>query len=363
MVWKNLSLFQRASRSRPDAQDTETVALLIPARNEEAGIAETLNNALQSEYSKLEVWVLDDHSTDHTADIIKDISSKDARVHLVHSVDLPEGWNGKQHACWQLANATDAELLLFMDADVRLARGAIRRMVAEQDNLRVALLSGFPKQLTQSLWERLLIPMMYYILLGYLPLDRMRASTQPEFGAGCGQLFLARRKDYFASGGHQAISASRHDGVKLPRAFRQAGLSTDLFDASDLAQVRMYDGFRSVIVGLMKNATEGIAGQPLIYVFTVLLGCGVILPVFSFAHALYYGWIFIDSARCWSTILLGIATVLSFLPRFQIAGRLEDSKLGAVLQPFAVGVFLTVQWWAFLRERLGKAPVEWRGRQ
>lgn len=363
MVWKNLSLFQLASRSRGDQQDSERVGLLIPARNEEAGIAETLNNALQSEYDLLEVWILDDHSTDRTADIVQEIANKDDRVHLIHSAELPDGWNGKQHACWQLANATDTELLLFMDADVRLARGAIRRMVAEQDNRRVALLSGFPKQLTQSFAERLLIPMMYYILLGYLPLDRMRASTQPEFGAGCGQLFLARRKDYFASGGHQAIANSRHDGVKLPRAFRQAGLSTDLFDASDLAQVRMYDGFRSVVVGIMKNATEGIAGQPLIYIFTVLLGCGVILPVFSFAHAVFYGWIFIDSARCWSTILLGIATVLSFLPRFQIAGRLEESKLGAILQPLAVGMFLALQWWAFAREKLGKSPIEWRGRQ
>ena len=363
MVWKNLSLFQKAARARRDASDTETVALLIPARNEEAGIAETLNNALQSEYDNLLVYVLDDNSTDDTAKIVSEIAEKDGRVRILQSAELPEGWNGKQHACWQMANSTEAELLLFMDADVRLARGAIRRMVAELENRRVALLSGFPKQVTDTLPERLLIPMMYYILLGYLPLDQMRASPRPEFGAGCGQLFLTRRKDYLAAGGHKAIASSRHDGVKLPRAYRQNGLTTDLFDASDLAQVRMYDGWRSVVVGLLKNATEGIASQKLIFIFTVLLMCGSILPVLSFAHAVYYGWIFIDSARLWSTALLGIATCLSFMPRSQIAGRLETSKIGAILHPLAVGLFLSVQWWAFIREKTGKGQVAWRGRQ
>lgn len=362
LIWKNLSLFQPAARANSESHDERVVSLLIPARDEEAGIREALQSVLQSEYPQLEVIVMDDNSTDKTAEIVTEIASNDPRLKLYKSGELPEGWNGKQHACWQLADVASGDLLLFMDADVRLARGAIRRMVAQLDASQTALLSGFPKQITGSLPEKLLIPLMYHILLGYLPLDRMRASNKPEFGAGCGQLFLTTKEDYLAADGHRAIADSRHDGLKLPRAFRSAGLHTDLFDASDIAQVRMYSGWRTVFLGLMKNATEGVANKKLIWIFTVLLLCGAVLPVLSFLHAIYYGWLFIDSGRMWSTLILGVATVLSFAARYQIAKRLESTKIGVWLQPLAVGIFLAVQWLAFIRKARGKGQLPWRGR-
>ena len=87
----------------------------------------------------------------------------------------------------------------------------------------------------------------------------MRRSRHPAYGAGCGQLFLARREAYETAGGHAAIRATLHDGVKLPRAFRAAGLRTDLFDATDVASCRMYRNAGEVWRGLAKNATEGLA--------------------------------------------------------------------------------------------------------
>ena len=123
----------------------------------------------------------------------------------------------------------------------------------------VGLLSGFPHEETGSWLEKLLIPLIHFILLGFLPLGRMRLSKSPAFAAGCGQLFIAQRSAYESAGGHAAIRSSLHDGILLPRAFRRAGQTTDVFDATNLAECRMYRSAKEVWLGLLKNAGEGMA--------------------------------------------------------------------------------------------------------
>jgi hypothetical protein len=206
------------------------------------------------------------------------------------------------------------------------------------------------------LFEKLLIPLMHVVLLGFLPLDQMRASRKPEFGAGCGQLFLARREAYFAAGGHRSIQSSRHDGLKLPRAFRSANLVTDLFDATDIATCRMYTSLQQVVRGLLKNATEGIAQPKLIVIFTVLLLGGQTLPVFSLGHAIYWGW------PAAAVVILCVATMVSFVPRTFAALRFRQSWTGVLLNPLAIALFVALQWWALIREMLGCKPIAWRGR-
>ena len=265
LFMRNLPQFHRAAATnKPESGTPSGISVLIPARNEEASIQQSLQCLSASAFQPLEILVLDDASTDRTAEIVSQFASQDARVRLLQSPVLPEGWNGKQHACWQLAQAAKFDWLLFLDADVRLSADALPRIAAELAKTPRDLLSGFPCQETGTLFEKLLIPLMHVVLLGFLPLDQMRASRKPEFGAGCGQLFIARREAYFAADGHRAIKNSRHDGLKLPRSFRAANLVTDIFDATDIATCRMYTSMQQVVHGLLKNATEGIAQPKLI---------------------------------------------------------------------------------------------------
>ncbi|MCA9133999.1 MAG: glycosyltransferase [Planctomycetales bacterium] len=359
LVVRNLPLFHGpppAQRGQGNEPQTEAISVLIPARDEAEGIAAAIYSVLQNSTTKLEVIVMDDHSSDATAEVVAGIARSDQRVRILSAPPLPEGWNGKQHACWQLASQARYETLLFMDADVRLRGDALARLVAARETRQVALLSGFPRQLTASLAEEIMLPLMYFVLLGYLPLDQMRANPKPEFGAGCGQLFLTTKRDYTAAGGHAAIRASRHDGLLLPRRFRMAGLTTDVLDASEIASVRMYRGGAEVVRGLLKNATEGIANSKLIGLFTLLLlGAGV-LPLFSLAHALTYGWSLAASG------LLVLATLLSYLPRILLARRFQHSAASVLLHPLAVGIFVALQWWAYLRAVCGQPAPHWKGR-
>lgn len=360
MMRSNLPLFLRlptvSKKQRHADSSGNKVTALIPARNEQAGIAACLESVLASQWSQLEVIVMDDSSTDRTLEICQEIAARDARLKVLKGRELPMGWNGKQRACWQLALAASGDWLLFLDADVRLTDDAIARLVHAAHSGEIDLLSGFPKQVTGTWLEKFLIPLMHFLLLGYLPLNRMRASSRPEYAAGCGQLFFARRTAYMTCEGHKAISNSRHDGIKLPRAFRKQHLKTDVFDATDLASCRMYHSAWQVVRGLLKNATEGIAHPKTIWIFTILLTGASILPLASLLIGAYLGW---DK---WILVELGAATLLSYIPRALAALRFQQSWLGVLFHPLAVLMFLVLQWLALLASLCG-IQVAWRGRQ
>jgi hypothetical protein len=347
----NLSVFRRLRR----AGKTKTaVSVLIPARNEASNIGEALRSVLNSVGVEFEVIVLDDNSTDHTAAIVREWVATDSRVRLEQAPPLRAGWCGKQHACHCLAGHARHDLLFFMDADVRLSPDALGRMVGLMERPDApALASGFPKQLFGSFGEKLLLPLIHFVLLGFLPMHLMRWTRWPAFSAGCGQLFITRADAYRRAGGHAGIRASLHDGVKLPRLFRRAGFATELFDATDVAECRMYQSSQETWAGLAKNATEGIAAPGTIVPMTVLLACGQVLPFLLLAAS---PWL---PAENFSNLL--ITVLFAWLPRLLMMKRFAQPFLSAVLHPCGVAALLVLQWSALLRQFAGK-PAQWKAR-
>lgn len=353
----NLRFFTRAPRPALGTPPPG-VSVLVPARDEAKVIGRLAAAVLANRDVDLELVVLDDDSRDDTARIITDLAAEDPRVRLVRGHPLPPGWCGKQHACFQLAQAARHDILLFLDADVTLESDAVARTVAFLDARGVDLASGFPHQETGCLLDWLLLPLIHFVLLGYLPLAIAGSDNRPGLAAGCGQLFVTRREAYLRSGGHAAIKASLHDGIKLPRAYRAAGLSTDLFDAGDIARCRMYGTNREVARGLGKNATEGIAAPGSIVPFTLLLAGGQILPVVLLIRGLADGW---DEWPAWGVAATLAAVFAAWLPRLLAVNRFGHSLSSALAHPLGVAVFLVIQWSALIRRTLG-LQTSWRGR-
>jgi hypothetical protein len=351
LFWINLRLYRAPPPAPPNTRPA--VSVLIPARNEERSIRAAVEPALASRGVEVEVVVLDDRSEDGTAKVVEELVAYDGRVRLLHGPPVPAGWCGKQHACAALAREARYPLLAFLDADVRLAPDGLARMVAFLEASGADLVSGVPRQETGTLLERLVIPQIHFVLLGFLPLWRMRRRGHPAYAAGCGQLFLARRDAYQRAGGHAAIRTSLHDGLTLPRAFRRAGLKTDLCDATDVASCRMYRGAAELWHGLAKNATEGLGHPQLIVPTTLLLLGGGVLPL---GLALAAPWLPPAAAP-----LALAATVLLYSPRLAAMRRFRQSPLGAALHPLGVAVLVAIQWYALLRAMLGK-PAAWKGR-
>jgi hypothetical protein len=350
---RNLALYAplpRAGQLRPSC------SVLIPARNEETNIAFAVRSVLKNEDVNLEVIVLDDGSTDRTAAIVRNLAATDPRVRLETASPLPPGWCGKQYACHLLSRLARHPLLVFIDADVRLEPDALARMSAFMEISGAALASGIPRQEMKTFSERLLIPLIHFVMLGILPIQRMRATLDPACSAGCGQLFIARREAYQECRGHCVIRESLHDGAKLPRVFRSAGFRTDLFDATDVAVCRMFLTNSDVWRGLGRNAHEGLASPQLIGPATLLLFGGQILPLFGLtvtclqAQASPLGLIF---------SLFGTATAL--LPRLLAVKRFRQPYCSALLHPIGICGLLAIQWFAFFRSRR-RRPTVWKGR-
>ena len=336
-LW-NLTLYRTPDR----AAGIPSVSVLIPARNEATNIADACAAVLASTGVTVDLVVLDDGSTDATPAILARIT--DPRLRVASGVALPPGWSGKQHACQALAGLARHDLMVWVDADVRLAPDALSCMAGFMDRNAVGLASGFPMQVTVTWAERLLLPLIHFLLLGYLPILIMRRRPDVGLGAGCGQLFIARRDAYAAAGGHAAIRASLHDGLTLPRAFRRAGQMTGLFDASRLATCRMYTNAPEVWEGLCKNATEGMASARALPLWTVILAGGQAVP-----------WLLLPNP--WA--IAAVVVTIGF--RLILAWRFRQPWLSAVLHPIGILGVLAVQWTSLWRAWRGR-PSVWRGR-
>lgn len=335
---------------RPDTT-TRKLSVLIPARNEAANIAALLDTLIAQPKIQAEFIILDDHSTDATAAIVQDYTRRDPRVRLITGQPLPPGWTGKNFACHQLAEAATGDLLLFIDADVRMEPEALCRLVHHMErHPAFAMLSGIPRQITGSLAEKLVTPLIGFLIMAYLPIGFARMMISPAFGAAVGQLVLVRRDAYQRSGGHAAIKATLHDGIKLARLFRQHGYLTDIVALHDIVSCRMYENISGVWHGFAKNAHEGMAQPVPITVWSFLLGVGHVLPwlLLPFASGVAF-WVLIKA------ILLSIGSrLLTSLPR-------RESLLGALLHPLGIMLILAINYWALLAPQTVRQQG-WRGR-
>lgn len=337
---------------RPKKADRRpSVSILIPARDEEATIGASVVAALASRDADIEVIVLNDSSSDRTAEIVEQHALIDDRVRLAHAPPLPPGWKGKPHACHVLAGLARHELLLFVDADVRLSPDAASRLASTNADL----VSGVPRQVLGGAVEHAIIPMINSLIYGYLPIAMMRfRRVDPSLTAACGQLMLVRRSAYQSCGGHAAIASTMHDGLQLARHFRRSGFHTDLVDGTELASCRMYTSSRDVWTGFSKNATEGMAKPVALPVWTVLLIGGWLLPSGLLLSGLF------GAPVAAMPFLLGLA-LLQIVARLAQAIKCREPILAVLLHPLGIVLTLAIQWSALLAAHRGQT-VEWRGR-
>jgi hypothetical protein len=341
----NLRMLMATPRRAPNAETL--VSILIPARNEEDKIGAALEAALASRCVSIEVLVMDDASSDRTAEIVNRFAEQDSRVRLLTAPSLEPGWTGKVHACHHLAQAARGDYLLFVDADVRLKPDGAAALAGHAGATGAALVSAVPRQITRTVGELLTVPTINLMLLGYLPMGVMRRSHDPGFGAACGQMLLAERQAYRATGGHAAIRHLLHDGIQLARLFRRKGFSTDLVLGYDLATCRMYRTLSEAWAGFSKNAHEGIATSKALPVWTALLLGGHVLPFALLPFA--------PGAPVIAAALLSLAA------RALVTLATKENPLAILLHPFTVLVGMTIQWSSLLRIGAGR-QAGWKGR-
>lgn len=280
----------RLEPAKSAASSFPALSVLIPARDEAANIAGCLNSVLACGTAgrHIEIIVLDDRSTDGTAELAA--AAGGARTQVLAGAGLPEGWAGKCHACAQLAEAAAGEWLLFLDADIRLQPQALAAALASAEKQGSGLITGFPRQLTGSWLERLVVPLMVFTIVCHLPVPLVRRTRDPRFVAAHGGFMLIHRDSYTRCGGHSSIRGELVDDMALARAVKLAGEPVTLADITRYTEMRMYHNAREVWKGYRKNIYAGLGRKPalllgvllfyaLLYVFPVIAAFWAVITV------------------------------------------------------------------------------------
>jgi chlorobactene glucosyltransferase len=237
----------------PDPASTPRVSLLVPARNEARNIEGCARGLLNQDYPDFEVIILDDESTDGTGDILARLATEDRRLRVIRGQPLPAGWLGKNWACQQLSQAATGDYLLFTDADTRHDPAMLRDSIAAVLATRADLLSGMPQQIVKTWSEQLLMPILAWSFMAFIPLalaERVRAAF---LSVSIGQYLLFRRSAYEQINGHAAVRDKVVEDFELARNIKRAGLRWRFVDATPRIHCRMYHNFREVFDGLSKN--------------------------------------------------------------------------------------------------------------
>lgn len=256
----------------------DAVSILIPVRNEEEDILNLLKSIQQQDYTNYEVLVLDDHSTDNTLALCRIFAQNDDRFKILPGEELPAEWLGKNFACCQLAKAAAGKYLLFLDADETIANGLIDNAVHRMKVNRLSLLSLFTNQVMLSAGERLVVPLMHFLLLNLLPLRLVRLVKNPLFAAASGQFMLFDADNYHENQWHEQVKNKVVEDIEIMKQLKGYGYNGEALLANGYIFCRMYKTFNEGLQGFGKNLLAGfnhnIIGL-LIYLVMVVLG-----PVF-----------------------------------------------------------------------------------
>jgi len=335
--------------SQPPASVPPSITAIVPARNEEAVIAGCVESlALQPEIA--EILVVNDQSTDKTAEVVRDLMLKIPQLRLLETQDVPSGWVGKNNAVYLGAKEAKSPWLLFTDADAELQPGAAARALQIAKETNAALFSFSPEQVTQSWYEKSLIPFVYSRLAKHFSYDAVNDPASPAAAAN-GQFLLIQRDAYNSIGGHASVASEVLEDVALAKRAKAAGFRLWFASGQGIVRVRMYRSFCAMWQGWRKNLYLLVGGTPsaafrelestIPWIPLALILLGMKVPIAP---------------------LLGVCFLLlrQFTYGLEISRNHYPFKFIIYYVP-AVALYAGVLWASYRAHTKGK--VEWKGRE
>jgi glycosyltransferase involved in cell wall biosynthesis len=242
-------------RKPASGKGSPRVSIIVPARNEEEHIAETLRLLLALDYDDHEVIAVDDRSTDRTGEIMDEIAGTPQAhgcLKVLHVAALPSGWLGKTHAMWTAGKLATGDWLLFTDADVLFKPDSLRRAIAYAQEERADHVVVFPRMIMNRPGEKMMIAFFQTLFVfGHRPWKVADPDTRDHMGVGA--FNCIRRSVYEAIGTYQALRMEVLDDMKLGKVVKNGGYRQRNVFGGDLISIRWAEGAMGVVRNLTKN--------------------------------------------------------------------------------------------------------------
>jgi len=353
----NLRGLKTLRRNDKVPEPAPLISVLIPARDEEENITTCLESLQKQDYPNFEILVLDDNSSDNTATIVERIVAKDSRIQLLRGTPLPEDWAGKPFACYQLAKQARGSWLLFVDADTTHAPHMLRSTLAQALRLNSSLLSGFPRQLATSLPQKIAVPVLYFIILSWLPLWWLQRSREPKPSLAIGQFLLFPRDEYWRIGGHEAVKSRILEDVWLGVEISRSGGRQVAVDLSPAVSCNMYHNVGAMWEGFIKWVYSVLAlSPPVLAVMMAAAYFFFLLPFYSLWRELF---VVVAPSSLRAVIISQVAMIL--LMRWLVDNRFKEPFISIFLHPVGLSFLFLASFCAVFRRAAG-AGVRWKER-
>ena len=338
------------------------VSVIVPARNEAHNIARCVKSILSTTYPNLELIVVDDSSTDGTAQIARDAAERDPRARFIASPPLPDGWFGKQWACVTGAKVARGSVLQFTDADTVHAPDLVTRSMNAMRRTRAQLFSVAGRQELGGFWEKVIQPQIFTILaVRYGGTESVTNATNVRDKIAGGQCIFVTHDSYNAIGGHASVRASVAEDMMLAQKFFGARKRVGLMLGVNQLSTRMYGSLGEIIRGWQKNVFAGgldsvpfgKVGKTIFPLFLLMPPLMQLLPPLALA-LVAAGLTAGGTLLLWAAIS-GSVTLLWWI---LVYVTVRENPLYALAYPLGALVLLYIFLTAVIRGR----RVTWKGR-
>ena len=324
---------------------SKKISILIPARDEESNILVLLESIAKQSYAHYEVIILDDDSSDNTFSLADTFAKHHPKFKVIKGNKLPQGWTGKNYACWQLAAQATGDYLLFLDADVFLSPNLLESIIGYAEKKELSLLSLFSNQQMETHGEKSVVPLMNFMLLTLLPIKLIGSHPHPVFSAACGQLMLFKAEDYHQHQWHEQLSGEVTEDLKIIKLVKRKGFKTDALLAGELLSCRMYTSYQGAVAGFSKNFITPFNDSVCLfclYLLTITIGP---LLVFGFGNVNY---------------ILPILALILMIRCFTSASSGQNILMNLVYHPVQMANLLIIGCIAIQNNR--SQSGQWKGR-
>jgi chlorobactene glucosyltransferase len=299
------------------------VSVLVPARNEERNILNLLNSISNQNYPNYELIILDDNSTDNTANIVSEFIANNSyiNIQLIIGRELPSGWIGKNWACFQLSESANGDILIYTDADNTHSKDAIITSVNAINRNNVDFLSAFPEQILVTFWEKVITPFIDLVLYSLLPLILVKNSKFTSLSAANGQWIVIAKDAYKITGGHNTLKNKIVEDVEFCKLIKSKNLKAMVLNGQEIIFTRMYHNLTEIISGFNKNF-YGLTNNN-IFIFLFLMTFFTLLGILPFVYLF-----------CFALNYVIILTLLLLLWQILLSLMIKQNKITEILFQF-----------------------------